>query len=64
MAGCGIMPHIGVEGNEYAFAISQRVRGGWKPDEVRMRKILPEPLTEKLKAGPRGILRLRGVRFA
>jgi len=44
----GIIVPISGDGNEYVFRPSQRVRGWCEPNEAKIRKILPELLTERL----------------
>jgi hypothetical protein len=44
----GIIVPISADGNEYVSGPSQRVRGWCEPNEAKIRKILPEPLTERL----------------
>jgi hypothetical protein len=47
---CGIIPCIGVEGNEYVPAGFSASSGWCEPNEAKARKIFLEPLTERQRA--------------
>jgi len=53
IGGYGIMPRIGIEGNEYAAELRSEFGLGESRTETTVRKILPELLTEKQSARPR-----------